>query len=100
MQIRVCDRCRTQVPDLPAQLYTRGVTVVAGSPASAPVTADVDVTLAVAVAAPGDLCGPCRMSAVIEYAAAELVAYYVATADLAGAKALVARFVTMARAAK
>jgi hypothetical protein len=90
MQIRVCDRCRVEVPDTTAKDAVAGAQIPATLPASAPVGAIVGVTLSVTVVAPADLCPPCRRAAVLEYVAQELLAN--AGADL---KPLAARFVAV-----
>lgn len=93
MQIRVCDRCRVEVPETAPSASVRGVTLTPDLPASAAVTAPIDVTLALAVQAPGDLCPSCRRSAVVEYAAQELKA----NASPDEMKVLAARFAKVLR---
>lgn len=74
MQIRICDRCRAEVVDTPARTFVRGVTVSPDLPSTDPVSDPGTVNLSITVQTPADLCPPCRLSAMAEYIAQEIVA--------------------------
>lgn len=74
MQVRLCDRCRVEVPETAPAANVRGVTLPADLPSTAPTKGPIEVTLALTVQAPADLCPSCRRSAVLESVAQELAA--------------------------
>lgn len=65
--IRVCGRCGAAV-GTPLDGTPRNINIPATSPASCAMSKDAIVSIG--VNAPGDLCGPCLLSALVEFALA------------------------------
>lgn len=72
MEIRICDRCRVEVVEVPAKQLVLGVTIPPLLPSTNPVALPQDVNLSLTVQSPADLCAPCRLSALVEYVAQQI----------------------------
>lgn len=99
MQIRVCNRCRCEVLEVPEAQAAASVTIPAELPAGAPVLpipGPVEVALAVTPRPPADLCAACRRAALVEYIGQEIASSGAPRPDV---KALRDRFVAIIKAA-